>query len=54
MRCCGVRPRRSGVVWRVVVEDGRLSLEAARTMGRLRVEGDQALIVAFGQWFKGA
>ena len=38
----------------VLVMYGRLSLEAARTMGRLRVEGDQALVGAFGQWFKGA
>jgi uncharacterized protein (TIGR03083 family) len=38
----------------VLVMYGRLSLEAARAMGRLRVEGDQALNVAFGQWFKGA
>jgi uncharacterized protein (TIGR03083 family) len=38
----------------VLVMYGRLSLEAARAMGRLRVEGDQALSVAFGQWFKGA
>jgi uncharacterized protein (TIGR03083 family) len=38
----------------VLVMYGRLSLEAARVIGRLRVEGDQALVVAFGQWFKGA
>jgi hypothetical protein len=33
---------------------GRPSLEAARAMGRLQVEGDQALVGAFGQWFKDA
>ena len=38
----------------VLVMYGRLSLEAARAMGRLRVEGDQALVGALGQWFKGA
>jgi hypothetical protein len=38
----------------VLVMYGRLSLEAARALGRLRIEGDQALVVAFGQWFKGA
>ena len=38
----------------VLVMYGRLSLEAARAMGRLRVEGDQALSTAFGQWFNGA
>jgi hypothetical protein len=38
----------------VLVMYGRLSLEAARAMRRLRVEGDQALVGAFGQWFKGA
>jgi len=38
----------------VLVMYGRLSLEAARAMGRLRVEGDQTLLAAFGQWFKGA
>jgi hypothetical protein len=38
----------------VLVMYGRLSLEATHARGRLRVEGDQALIVAFGQWFKGA
>jgi uncharacterized protein (TIGR03086 family) len=38
----------------VLVMYGRRSLEAARAMGRLRVEGDQALLMAFGQWFKGA
>jgi putative sterol carrier protein len=38
----------------VLVMYGRLSLEAARAVGRLRVEGDQVLVGAFGQWFKGA
>ena len=38
----------------VLVMYGRMSLEAARALGRLRIEGDQALGVAFGQWFKGA
>lgn len=38
----------------VLVMYGRLSLEAAHTMGRLQIEGDQALTRAFGQWFKGA
>jgi hypothetical protein len=38
----------------VLVMYGRLSLETARARGRLRVEGDQALVGAFGQWFKGA
>jgi uncharacterized protein (TIGR03083 family) len=38
----------------VLVMYGRLSLEAAHATGRLRIEGDQALAGAFGQWFKGA
>jgi uncharacterized protein (TIGR03083 family) len=38
----------------VLVMYGRLSLEAARAGSRLRIEGDQALARAFGQWFKGA
>jgi hypothetical protein len=38
----------------VLVMYGRLSLEAARTGGRLRIEGEQAVAEAFGQWFKGA
>jgi hypothetical protein len=29
-------------------------LEAASAVGRLRVEGEQASVAAFGQWFKGA
>jgi len=33
---------------------GRLSLEAASAMGRLRIEGEQASVTAFGQRFKGA
>jgi uncharacterized protein (TIGR03083 family) len=33
---------------------GRLSLEAASAIGRLRIEGDQASVTAFGQYFKGA
>jgi hypothetical protein len=33
---------------------GRLSLEAASAIGRLRIEGDQASVVAFGQCCKGA
>lgn len=38
----------------LLVMYGRLSLEEARTLGRLSIEGNQELIVAFGQWFKGA
>jgi uncharacterized protein (TIGR03083 family) len=33
---------------------GRLSLEAASAVGHLRLEGERALVAAFGQWFKGA
>jgi len=33
---------------------GRLSLEAASAMDRLRIEGEQASVTAFGQRFKGA
>ena len=33
---------------------GRLSLEAASAVSHLRVEGEQASVAAFGQWFKGA
>ena len=38
----------------VLVMYGRLRPEAARTAGRLQIEGDRALAEAFGQWFKGA
>ena len=37
----------------VLVMYGRLSLEAASTAGRVRVEGNRQMAVAFGQWFKG-
>ena len=33
---------------------GRLTLEAARALGRLRMQGDQSLTATFAQWFKGA
>jgi putative sterol carrier protein len=32
---------------------GRLSPEAAMASGRLVVEGDQEMVLAFGRWFKG-
>ena len=38
----------------VLVMYGRLSLEAASAMGRLRIEGEQAAVADYGQWFKGA
>jgi uncharacterized protein (TIGR03083 family) len=37
----------------VLLVYGRLNLEAALDSGRLVVEGDRALAVAFGQWFRG-
>lgn len=38
----------------LLVMYGRLSLEEARTLDRLSIEGNQELAAAFGQWFKGA
>jgi uncharacterized protein (TIGR03083 family) len=38
----------------VLVMYGRLSLEAAHAVGRLRLEGEQGAIADYGQWFKGA
>jgi putative sterol carrier protein len=38
----------------VLLMYGRLSLEAASAVGRLRIAGEQASVAAFGQWFKGA
>jgi uncharacterized protein (TIGR03083 family) len=38
----------------LLVMYGRLNLEGARSLGRLRIEGDQALATTFAQWFKGA
>ncbi len=32
---------------------GRLNVEAASAAGRLTIEGDRPLAVAFGQWFRG-
>ena len=38
----------------LLVMYGRLTLDAAIAMGRMVVEGDQAVVTAYGQWFKGA
>jgi uncharacterized protein (TIGR03083 family) len=38
----------------VLVMYGRLSLAAASGAGRLRIEGEQASVAAFAQWFNGA
>jgi len=37
----------------VLLVYGRLDLEAALASGRLTVEGDRELAIAFGQWFRG-
>ncbi|MGE3535839.1 MAG: maleylpyruvate isomerase family mycothiol-dependent enzyme [Candidatus Tectimicrobiota bacterium] len=37
----------------VLLVYGRLNLEAALAAGRLVVDGDRALVLAFGQWFRG-
>ena len=37
----------------VLVRYGRLSLADALATGLVVAEGDQALVVAFGQWFRG-
>ena len=37
----------------VLLVYGRLNLEAAVTSGRLTLEGDRHLAMAFGQWFRG-
>jgi uncharacterized protein (TIGR03083 family) len=37
----------------VLLVYGRLNLEAALASGRLAIEGDRELALAFGQWFRG-
>jgi uncharacterized protein (TIGR03083 family) len=37
----------------VLLVYGRLNLEAALASGRLTIEGDRELALAFGQWFRG-
>src|SRR6266446_161667 len=37
----------------VLLVYGRLNLEAALASGRLTIEGERALAIAFGQWFRG-
>jgi uncharacterized protein (TIGR03083 family) len=37
----------------VLLVYGRLDLEAALASGRLMIEGDRELAIAFGQWFRG-
>jgi predicted lipid carrier protein YhbT len=37
----------------VLLVYGRLDLEAALASGRLMIEGDRELAIAFGRWFRG-
>jgi putative sterol carrier protein len=37
----------------VLLVYGRLDLEAVLASGRLMIEGERELAVAFGQWFRG-
>jgi hypothetical protein len=37
----------------VLLVYGRLDLHAALASGRLTMEGDRDLAIAFGQWFRG-
>ena len=37
----------------VLLVYGRLDLEAALASGRLLIEGERELAIAFGQWFRG-
>ena len=37
----------------VLLVYGRLDMEAASAAGRLVVQGERALAMAFGQWFRG-
>jgi hypothetical protein len=37
----------------VLLVYGRLNLEAALDSGRLSIEGERELALAFGQWFRG-
>jgi hypothetical protein len=37
----------------VLLVYGRLNLEAALASGRLTIEGERELAIAFGQWFRG-
>jgi putative sterol carrier protein len=37
----------------VLLVYGRLNLEAAIAAGRLTIEGERHLAMAFGQWFRG-
>jgi len=37
----------------VLLVYGRLDLEAAMASGRLMIEGDRELALAFGRWFRG-
>jgi uncharacterized protein (TIGR03083 family) len=44
---------RCGTETYVLLVYGRLNLDAAIATGRLMIEGDRQLAIAFGQWFRG-